>query len=298
MSENNNNNTNTTSNEKCAPGQIFEDGSCISLNILINMAEAHNAEMADRKLSDKTIKLYPSLETLNRSKYKRYLLSQFEKLYEGCDDQICWTKQDFVKRMGQLQQEELTKFTFRPKGPKGKFEWLNTLNINDVMRQYEDKYPEFKYLGTVPMDFDDIPSLGIKDLDYKKLIAEGKTKLGIIFNLDESWKSGSHWVAGYADLKNGQVYYFDSYGIQPEPRVRKFMRRVARFCEEELKIKPVADHNKIRHQYEGSECGVYSINFILRMLRGDSFESICKSKVPDKKINQCRIVYFNKVEKK
>jgi hypothetical protein len=57
---------------------------------------------------------------------------------------------------------------------------------------------------------------------------EGKNKVGIIFNLDEHWKPGSHWVAMYGDLKKGEAYYFDSYGISPEPRVRKLMRRVVK----------------------------------------------------------------------
>ncbi len=162
------------------------------------------------------------------------------------------------------------------------------------MEQYEKKYPDFKFLGAVPMDFDDLPSLGIKDLDLKKLTNEGKYRLGIIFNLDEHWKSGSHWTAMYADLKKGDIKYFDSYSVAPEERVRKLARRIAKFMEKGLGMNEYdVDYNKIRHQYENSECGVYSINFILRMLKGESFESICKSKIPDKVINKCRNKYFN-----
>ena len=40
--------------------------------------------------------------------------------------------------MSNHTQTQLTKYTFRPDGPNGKFEWLNTYNINDVMKQYED----------------------------------------------------------------------------------------------------------------------------------------------------------------
>jgi len=290
------NNAASKEDKKCAPGKTFEDGSCISLNVLIEMAKAHNKECEASNDSKNIIKLYPSFETLNRKKYKKYLVMEFKKKYNDvCTTgpvQKCWLSQPFIKRMQKLQQEELTKQTFRPDGPQGKFEWLNTLNINDVMKQYENKYKDFKFLGAVPMDFDDITPLGIKELDLTLLQQNGKHRIGIIFNLDESWKSGSHWVAGYADLNKGDILYFDSYGTEPEARVRKFMRRVAKYCESELKIKSNADHNKVRHQYDGSECGVYSINFILRMLRGDSFEEICKSKTPDRVVNKCRKVYF------
>ena len=32
---------------------------------------------------------------------------------------------------------------FRPEGPQGKFEWLSTIDINQVLKQYEEKYEDF-----------------------------------------------------------------------------------------------------------------------------------------------------------
>jgi hypothetical protein len=51
------------------------------------------------------------------------------------------------------------------------------------------------------MDFDSIPALGIKDLNLDDLINEGKNKIGIIFNLDEHWQAGSHWVGLYIHIE-------------------------------------------------------------------------------------------------
>lgn len=274
--------------KKCAPGINFEDGSCISLDMLIEMAKAHNETETNK------IKLHDSFETLNRSKYKKYLLREFSEKYKNiCNTQFCWLSQPFIKKLDKIYSEELLKKTFRPSGPSGQFEWLNTLNINHVMKQYENKYKDYAFLGAVPIDFDDLAELNIKDIDLPGYMNRGIHRLGIVFNLDESYKSGSHWVASFFNLKEGKVYYFDSYGTPPEKRIRKLLRRIANFCKNELGIKNVAaDHNKIRHQYEGSECGVYSINMILRLLRGDTFEEICQSKVPDKVINKCRLVYF------
>lgn len=277
--------------KKCAPGITFENGSCYSLNVLVEMANEYN-----KNNSSDIIQLFPNFETLNRSKYKQYLVKQFKKrLSDVCDSQKCWTTHIFIKKMNKLQTEELQKNIFRPSGPQGNFEWLNTININDVMKQYETKYSDFSWIGAVPIDFDDLAQLKIKSLDFDELCRNNKTKIGIIFNLDESWKSGSHWVASFANLKEGQVYFFDSYGTPPEHRIRTYMRRVSIYCKDILKTNIDANHNKIRHQYGGSECGVYSINFILRLLRGDSFKDICASKIPDKKINKCRKVYFNRI---
>ena len=227
------------------------------------------------------------------------MLSEFNKrLGDKCTSQKCWTEQSFVSNMKKIARDELKKYTFRPDGPTGKFEWLNTININEVMEQYEKKNTEFKFLGAVPIDFDEFERFGIKNLDYTKLIKEGKHKIGVVFNLDEHDQPGSHWVSLFSDLKEGKVYFFDSYGIRPERRIRTLMRRLANFSQTGLGISDIkVDYNKTRHQYENSECGVYSINFITRMLRGDSFEEICDNKVADKKVNKCRNVYFGNVVK-
>jgi hypothetical protein len=275
--------------KKCAPGVNFESGSCISLQILIEMAIAYNKDAG----SD-SIKLQPKLDTLNPKKYKKYLLGEFnKKMGDKCTSQKCWSEQTFVSQMKKTMRDELEKYTFRPDGPEGKFEWLNTLNIDDVMEQSEKTCKDFKFLGTVPIDFDKFDRFKIRNLNYNQLVSEGKTKLGVVFNLDEHDQSGSHWVAMYSNLKKGEIYFFDSYGTRPERRIRALMRRLAKFCKDELKLKHIiVDYNKVRHQYKNSECGVYSINFIKRMLRGDSFETICNSKIPDDKINRCRNVYF------
>jgi len=282
--------TKSKADKKCAPGLDFSSGSCIDLSVLVEMAKAYNEENPNSK-----IRLQERLETLNQKNYKKYLLSQFNKKITKCNSQVCWTKQNFINKMDELAKLELLKFTFRPEGPKGQFEWLNTLHLNDVMLQYEKAYPEFKFLGAVPMDFDKLDDLGLKDIDIKEYVRDGITKFGIIFNLDEHWQRGSHWVAGYFDVKKGVVYYYDSYGIAPEPRVRKLMRRFALFSEKEYKLKADAKHNIHRHQFGNSECGMYSLNVILELLEGRGFREICTENIKDEKVNQLRPIFFRTV---
>lgn len=274
----------------CAPNMTFENGSCYALGTLVLIATMYNKNNPSSQ-----IKLDRNYETIHPHKYKRYLVKKLqEKLGNKCNDQKCWLEQDFMKSVSEKNREEIEKLTFRPDGPEGKFEWLSTVNIDDVMEQYEKKYLDFKYLGTVPMDFDDLPVLGIKNLNFDNLYKKGKKRLGIIFNLDEHNKSGSHWVSMFVDLEKGQIYYFDSYGVRPEKRVRKLMKRINDYLVNIRKITPDINYNSIRHQYKNSECGVYSINFIVRSLRGESFKSISESKIPDEKINKCRARYFTK----
>jgi len=283
---------NPEEDKRCAPTLNYEAGSCIRLQILVEMANAYNEEVGEN--SSDTISLDSKVEILNPKKYKKYLVKQLNKrIGSKCTNQKCWTSQHFVKKIKNAYKVELEKYTWRAEGPQGRFEWLNTLHIEDVMEQYEAKYKDFKFLGAVPIDFDDFERFGIKNLDFAKLISDGVTKLGVIFNLDKHNESGSHWVASYADISSGKIYFFDSYGLPPAPQIRKYMRRLEAFCSNHMKIKNVViDYNKEQHQKENSECGVYSLNFIIRLLGGGDFKKIEREKMSDKEVNKCRKIYF------
>ena len=290
--------------KKCAPNKSYTNGSCFTLEQLKTMASSFNKFIEKNQIKGNKI---------NIDNNKRNLVLQLTNNLENrCNDQLCWLKQGFVK---ELKDDDLLNNTFRPIGPEGRFDWLNTTQINDVMGQYESKYPEFKFFGAVPIDFDELPFLHIKDIDYNSLYKD-KTKLGFVFNLDEHWKSGSHWVALYSDLSKGQIYFFDSYGKRPEKRIRSLVKRISRWCHNQHNCNDVCsisdgsasymrkdaknnienrldiEYNRNRHQYKNSECGVYSLNFILRLLNGNTFDEITQTKVLDDKINECRDVYF------
>lgn len=278
--------------KKCAPALDFEDGSCMPLDVLIQLAGAYNEAIDTEKVSGDKISTNDALDTLNPQKYKRHLVKSFrDRLDSICDDQQCWINQTFARLANDALLDYIKNKVWRPSGPQGKFEWLNTLHIKNVMDQYVDKHPEFEFFGVFPIDFDDLNTT-VANADFKTLQKGGKTKLGAVFNLDEHWKSGSHWVASFADLERGQVYFFDSYGQRPDPRIRKYMRRVARHISQTGGKKLDVRHNNVRHQFKNSECGVYSINFIERMLEGDTFDQIVNDRTKDEVINRFRDKYF------
>jgi len=274
--------------QRCAPGKPFESGSCIVLPVLVEMVSAYN------KVNKNKIKTSCRKEILKPKKYKKYLLREINNRFKNvCDGQLCWTQQDFIKHMDEFMKAELEKYTFRPLGPEGRFEWLNTINIDEVMNQYEMDIKDFSFLGAVPMDFQKINLKGVSDLNIEKEYRDGIRRFGIIFNLDESWQSGSHWTAAYADIAKGQVYYFDSYGSPPEERVVKLLNKFCVYYESKNKgNRCKLRYNKIRHQYENSECGVYSINFILDLLQGRDFDELCNTKLKDREVNKLRKKIF------
>jgi hypothetical protein len=280
---------------KCAPGKKCTFGSCIELDTLHEMATAYNKYMADNGGTD-FIKQSNKLNMLKPDIYKKYLLYQFKKrFYSKCkDDQLCWLKHPFIAYMDEKKQDDILFTTFRPPGPNGRFEWLNTMHIELVMLQYMKVHPEFIFLGAVPIDFEDIGSLAKPEYDLDTLYKNNKIKIGIIFNLDEHYLSGSHWVAAYSNMQTGEIYYYDSNGIRPEPRIRKFLIKILHYYKKKLRNPNiVALYNEHRHQYANSECGMYSINFIINLLHGKSFHDIVNNNFLDEEANRTRQHFFN-----
>lgn len=271
---------------ECAPGNDNKD-SCFSTTSLRKLVKAFN-----QSLSPSDFHLYRIDENSDRKTLIRELNSKIKRVCKSCgDSQNQWLKDKFIKN---LRDNEINNLTFRPSGPNRGRQWLSTVDINKVMYQYQHHYPDYYFMGAVPIDFDDLPYLNIKSLNFGNLQNRGKVRIGIIFNLDEHYKSGSHWVAMYVDLNRNEIYYFDSYGTMPNKRIIRLIRRVRNYLTQRHKKKPTIYVNIIRHQYKNSECGVYCINFILRLLKGESYEKIIEMKTKDDEVNKCRAYYFRK----
>lgn len=274
--------------KKCAVTKKHSKNSCFTLESLIKITNAYN-DKCKKSGMGKPITIIED---------KKYLVRALTKALENvCSDQLCWLKQDFVKN---LNDEEINKKTFKPKISQGRFEWLNTTNINEIMLQYEDLYKDYKFYGAVPINFDNLP-YGIKEINFDELVAKGIKKLGFIFNLDHSWQSGSHWVAMFVNIDKLQCYFFDSCSDKPPAEVKVLMHRIISWyckkynisCKDIEKIyKDTLTYNQIRHQKKNSECGVYAINFLLRLLKGETFEYITQNITTDDEVNKCRPVYF------
>ena len=166
--------------------------------------------------------------------------------------------------------------------------WLDSNNISDTLNQYEEAYSDFEFMGPFPIDFaapDPYQKRGVGpkclmteicELRVTKALQNGTKSVGIVYNLDPHFKSGSHWVANYIDIPGHKCYYFDSYGMAPPMQVARFMKWLTT---QDPKMKLV--YNSRRLQYSNTECGVYCIYFIIRMLQGDSFLQITRRKPRD-----------------
>ena len=153
------------------------------------------------------------------------------KKYTKCNDDFCLLDTPIVKNI----PDNSVLDEFRPAMPiewkSNPTAWLSTIDINKVMKQYE-KNSDFVFLGAVPIDFDYDFGIGtcvsneLCNLDVKNMVKNNKYRLGVVFNLDPHYMSGSHWTALFSDFRTGGIYYFDSYGNEPPREVQVLMQRI------------------------------------------------------------------------
>lgn len=203
------------------------------------------------------------------------------------------TKQEvsFVKAtpLSDTRKNQIIKEYLRPKQPdewkSDPDKWLNSLDIEHVMNQYEDAYQNFEFMGPFPIDFaapDPYNKNGkcliqeVCELKVTQAFAKGTHYIGIIYNLDPHFKGGSHWVASFIDLVKHKTYYFDSYGMEAPIQIQKFMKWLTT-QDKDMKL----FYNGRRFQFQNSECGMYSMYFIIRMLMGDDFKKFSRKAPPD-----------------
>lgn len=263
--------------EQCAPDVIFDKnlGTCFNKSNVLDLVKSYN------KLNKNNI------IDLNNSKDNLYEILK-QRMQKKCNDDAC------IIDSKEFLVEKSVKNRLKPKKPKGKYTWLSTTDINDVMYQYENKYNDFKYLGTVPMDFVEIYDY-LKNFDLKYFLSNGKRRFGIVFNLDKSHQSGSHWVSMYMCIKNNkcEINFFDSVSTSPPKEVWDFIE-IIYLQSKSINSSTAININQIQHQFKNSECGVYSLNFLISQLDGVNFMKILRNKLDDERMNKHRNIFFRK----
>ena len=214
-------------------------------------------------------------------------ISSYMKTKHGCTDELCWVET--------LKLQQIEKVAFKPKLPNEWLEcnsnfapnnncmntWLSNIEIDEVLGQLEMNVPKFDYLGAVPIDFANLSDKKINKFTIKDSLANKKTKIGIVFNTDPSYKGGQHWICAFIDLERNEMNFFDSYGSNGyyPKEVEAFFDKLTAEGKSigiDFKVKK----NIVRHQYKNSECGVYCIKFITERLNS-TFEEIVNKSMPD-----------------
>lgn len=274
-------------NENCSPkGDEKLNYTCYTKKGLIKLRELWNLRHPDRMI--KTSKPNQIWNELKNA------------MSDTCDRESCWLKHYSVKN--DIDIEGSLFKNFAPKQPeswnKNPNEWLSSIEISQLMKQYESVHKDFNFIGPSPIDFDSHRYDGscvweeLCTFNLKNQIKNKKTKIGIIFNLDKHTQNGSHWVCMFININKRKIYYFDSYGEKMPKEIKKFANKLILQSREMGKpFKLVI--NKKRFQYSDSECGMFCLYIIVELLKGTKISSLTKKNVYDKKMTKLRQKYFN-----
>ena len=274
---------------QCAPNKNdkMNKYTCYSEKDLIKMKNLWNARHRDMPISDTNPRdIWNSLKA---------------KMENACHTEACWLKQKF---MDNNIDNELMAYTFAPKSPEKWKEnhntWLNSTDIEKVMKQYEHTYPCFRFIGPTPIDFDTYiyENKCVWDelckFNLGKHVKDGINKIGIIFNTDPHTKGGSHWISLFINLKKRFIFFFDSNGTKMPPPIKVFCDRVIQQASE-LNITLTLDENSpFTHQEGNTECGMYSLYLIVTLLKDThSYKFFKHTKISDRAMENMRDKYFN-----
>ena len=267
----------------CSPNPDKKNFTCYSDNALFKMKKLWNARHPRNKI------------TTNTSKDIWHELR--ENMSSSCDRESCWLRSKFMD--GKLDSE-LLNYTFAPKSPKiwKTDEWLSSLDIEAVMKQYEKYYKCFEFLGPSPMDFDHHKLYGecvweeLCKLNISDMIKRHKNKIGIILNTDPHYKDGEHWISLFINIKKKYIIYFDSNGNPPPKEVKELITKITKQGKQ-IGIDFDVLINTLEHQKTESECGMYSLYFIIQMLKDKNKDYFLRNKIPDEEVFDLRKKYFN-----
>ena len=274
----------------CSPKDKNEinDFTCYTDKSLYKLRDLWNVRHPDKKINT------------NNTKEIHELLTKY--LSSVCNKESCWLKQksQFGKMSSDMSE------SFAPESPKewkkNPNEWLTSVDITNVMKQYEKAYKCFDFIGPSPIDFDTKKIYGecvweeLCNFSLAEQIKKGKTKIGMIFNTDPHDKPGQHWISMFINIKKKNIFFFDSTGDAPPKEIVSFVKRVE---EQGRKMNPKInfkfDTNEgIEHQYGNTECGIYSLFFIVHMLEDKVTDHYIKTHIlKDEYMQKFRKVYFN-----
>ena len=233
-----------------------------------------------------------------------------KKTADNCNNEMCWLNQRFVT---DISISGLAETAFAPKSPvswrRNHNQWLDSEDIIKIMNQYEDAYPNFKFIGPTSIDFDTVLENNkcvwekLCLFNIKKCFLGGINKIGVIFNTDTHDKGGSHWISLFMDLENAQdlyIYFFNSTGDSCPKEITKFVSRV--ISQYDQYKKPGASklnfysNDGFVHQHGNTECGMYSLYFISSLLsKKHNYSYFNTQRISDKEMENLRDKYYNNI---
>ena len=297
----------------CSPSAKDNGPTCLSKESLKMLIDIYNKSKNNKKHQIAYFDNYKQIDLFKK------LDNKMKKITKGAGKYWLWP--DIINKMYPIHRYDLKlikKNNFIPQMPKSwhknNKEWLSNYDIDNVMFQYSNtrKY-NYKYIGTFSIDFALKDNLGnclhsdFCNIDIKNSYIKRNIKyIGFITNLDKHDEQGSHWTSTFIILdsnsKSFGAYYYDSVSRKTPKMINDFLLNIKNQCNilYPNKVFGIKYNNK-QHQFQDTECGMFSIIYQLRWLnlllynKNISFSKVINNKyLNDKNVNNMRNELFIK----
>tara|TARA_B100001769_G_scaffold268566_1_gene257237 strand:+ start:2165 stop:3058 length:894 start_codon:yes stop_codon:yes gene_type:complete len=278
---------------KCSPNQDnnvvsnLKGFSCYGKKDILNMKNIWNTNNSNNKI-------------ISNDPKKIWIFFK-KNLSNKCYNELCWLNDKSFN--SDINKNVVINSLFRPFSPEAwkskPYQWLSSNDIIKVMKQYEKRYKDFVFIGPSPIDFDQKKLFGtcvwekLCKFDINKYI-KTHSKIGIIFNTDPHYKSGSHWVALFINIKEKYIFYFDSNGDKIPNEIKILVDRIiVQGNKINIQFNFTSNYG-LEHQLKDGQCGMYTLYFIIQLLTNKKTPNYFKNKrIPDQIMKNYRIKYYN-----
>ena len=189
---------------------------------------------------------------------------------------------------------------FAPQGNK----LFSNFNENLILKQLNAAVPTFQNFDCVLMDFHEDPSNPLSEICsgetnwfIDKIRSGDILTFGTIPNTlvskGDTTKVG-HWVALFGDFRGSKwtIEYYNSTGSNAPKGMWIWMQRLANLISESCNHGCIAINvSNVASQKGGTECGIYSLHYILCRLCGIDYRVFRKDVIKDSEVQKLRRLF-------
>lgn len=287
-----------TDNQECSKDNIVNDtnpkvqpdGVCININLVKRLRDFMISENMENS------------SLINTLSPEDLILNLMNKL-NVINERDIWKHPKIINRFGRGVSYNILKKSYKTDGPANTTNLLSNHNIDGVLESYVLKSPElygnrFLHLPFQMIDFWE-KKTELAKIDYMEL-KDRYDSIGVVLNSDYSYGPGKHWFAIYVDLStlrnNNKLIleYFNSSGRMPYEQIIEYYEEIKtkyamKYPGIEVVLKIIVEE---RIQESKTECGMFSLIFIIGRIEGKSAEFFNKKNITDADMIRYRKLIF------
>jgi hypothetical protein len=210
---------------------------------------------------------------------------------------------NLMKALGDEEYIDTLISRFKVPAPHGN-KLFSNFNENLILKQLHSAVPSFKDFECVLMDFHnasgELSSIANPDSKFVKSVCAGEiltfgTVPNTLVSSGDTSKVG-HWVALFGDFRGEKwtIEYYNSTGTNAPAGMWSWMQKLATVISDTCNHECIAiNASNVVSQRGPTECGIYSLHYILCRLIGIDYKEFRKNRIPDGEVNKLRKLFMN-----